>query len=228
MPLKCSSFALISSPLPPALPTFASLMLHFLFVMLSCISVISYVMIYLILTISWAKHGILLGRPTWWYTPFLLLILLLSLVCCSPTVCHYMVLPFGSSHVLPFTQSRSLLTTYMYSDTSGIFHAIGTPEFNTLLLACPVCLMLSFLGQHPFCHLPSPALLSLFGRFLVNPACWHTPILGIMPCLVAYMPSSTTRRMGYVRQSSVTFVCLGPSRTMTLMRWLILFVLVSA
>ena len=44
-------------------------------------------------------------------------------------------------------------------------HAIATPEFYTLLLACPVCLMLSFLGQHPFCHLPSPALLSLFGRF---------------------------------------------------------------
>ena len=114
-----------------------------------------------------------------WHTPFLLLIRLLSHVCCSPTVCHYMVLPFGSSHVLPFTQSRSLLTTYMYSDASGIFHAIGTPEFNTLLLACPVCLMLPFLGQHPFCHLPSPAFLSLFGRFLVNLACWRTPILGI-------------------------------------------------
>ena len=129
-----------------------------------------------------------------------------------------LVLPFGSSHVLPFTQSRSLLTTYMYSDASGIFHAIATPEFNTLLLACPVCLMLSFLGQHPFCHQPSPALLSLFGRFLVNLACWRTPILGVMPCLVAYMPSNTTRRMGCVRQSSVTSVCLGPSRTMILMR----------
>ena len=53
---------------------------------------------------------------------------------------------------------RSLLTTY--SDASGIFHAIATPEFYTLLLACPVSLMLSFFGQHPFCHLPSPALLS--------------------------------------------------------------------
>ena len=62
----------------------------------------------------------------------------------------------------------------------------------------------------------------------VNWACWRTPILGIMPCLVAYMPSSTTRRRGYVRQSSVTSVCLGPARTMTLMRWLILFVLISA
>ena len=165
MPPKRSSFALVPSPLPPALPTFASLMLHFLFVMLSCILVISYVMIYLTLMISWAKHGILLGRPTWCYTPFLLLIRLLSHVCCSPTVCHYMVmvLPFGSSHVLAFTHSRSLLTTY--SDASGIFHAIATPEFYTLLLACLVCLMSSFLGQHPFCHLPSPALLSLFGRF---------------------------------------------------------------
>ena len=28
--------------------------------------------------------------------PFLLLILLLSLVCCSPTVCHYMVLPLDA------------------------------------------------------------------------------------------------------------------------------------
>ena len=88
------------------------------------------------------------------------------------------------------------LTTY--SDASGIFHAIATPEFYTLLLACPVCLMLSFLGQHPFCHLPSPALLSLFGKFLVNLACWLTHILGIMPCLVAYMPSNTIRRMGCV------------------------------
>ena len=139
-----------------------------------------------------------------------------------------MVLPFGSSHVLPFTQSRSLLTTY--SDVSGIFHTISKPEFYTLLLTCPaaVCLMLSFLGQHPFCHLPSPALLSLFGRFLVNLACWRTPIMGIMPCLVAYTPSSTTRRMGCVRQSSITSMCLGPSRTMTLIRWLILFVLISA
>ena len=50
--------------------------------------------------------------------------------------------------VLPFTQSRSLLTTY--SNASGIFHAIATPEFYTLLLACPVCLMLSFLGQHHY------------------------------------------------------------------------------
>ena len=88
--------------------------------------------------------------------------------------------------------------------------------------------MLSFLGQHPFCHLPSPALLSLFGRFLVNLACWRTPIMGIMPCLVAYTPSSTTRRMGCVRQSSITSMCLGPSRTMTLIRWLILFVLINA
>ena len=48
MPPKRSSFALVPSPLPPALPTFASLMLHFLFVMLPCILVISYVMIYLI------------------------------------------------------------------------------------------------------------------------------------------------------------------------------------
>ena len=63
---------------------------------------------------------------------------------------------------LPFTQSRSLLTTY--SDASGIFNAIATPEFYTLLLACPVCLMLSFLGQHPFCQLPSPALLALIVR----------------------------------------------------------------
>ena len=69
----------------------------------------------------------------------------------------------------------------------------------------------SFLSLH---NLSSPALLSLFGRFLVNPACWRTPIQGIMPCLVDYMPSSTTRRMGYVQQSSVTYVCLGPSRTM--------------
>ena len=91
---------------------------------------------------------------------------------------NIMVLPFGSSHVLPFTQLRSLLTTY--SGASGIFHAIATPEFYTLLLACPVCLMFSFLGQHPFCHLPSPALLALFGRFLVNLACWCTPIPGIM------------------------------------------------
>ena len=95
---------------------------------------------------------------------FLLLIRLLSHVCCSPTVCHCMVLTSRSSHILPFTQSRSLLTTYMYSDASGIFHAIATPEFYTLLLACPVCLMLSFLGQHPFCHLPSPALRSLIVR----------------------------------------------------------------
>jgi len=102
-----------------------------------------------------SKHGIILGRPIWCYTPFLLLILLLSLICCSPTVCHHMVLPCGSSHVLPFTQSRSLLTTY--SDASGIFYAIATPEFYTLLPACPVCSMLSFLRQH--------VLLWLFERF---------------------------------------------------------------
>ena len=70
---------------------------------------------------------------------------------------NLMIYTFSAADpVLPFTQSSSLLTTY--SNASGIFHAIATPEFYTLLLACPVCLMLSFLGQHPFCHLPSPAL----------------------------------------------------------------------
>jgi len=141
---------------------------------------------------------------------------MLSLVCSSPTVCHYMVMLFGSFHVLSFSQSRSLLTTY--SNASSIFQAIATPEFYTLLPTCPVCLMLSFRGQHPFCHLPSLVLLSLFGRFLVNLACWCTPMPGIMPCLVAYMPRSITRRMGCVRKSSVTSMCSGPSRTMTLIR----------
>ena len=89
-----------------------------------------------------------------------------------------MALPFGSSHVLTFTQSRSLLTTY--SDVSGIFHTIATPEFYTLLPSCPACLMLPFLGQHSFCYLPSPVLLSLFEGFLVILACWCTPIPGIM------------------------------------------------
>ena len=175
-------------------------------------------------TISWAKHGILLGRPTWCYTPFLLLILFLS---CSPTLCHYMALPFGSSHVLTFTQSRSLLTTY--SDVSGIFHTIATPEFYTLLPSCPACLMLPFLGQHSFCYLPSPVLLSLFEGFfgdsslLVYTHTGYNAMSGGLHAKEYY-----TRRMGCVQKSSVTSVCLGTSRTMILIRWLILFVLISA
>ena len=73
--------ALVPSPLPPALPTFASPFLW------CCGASWSSLMPWSLSTIS--KHGILLGRPTWCYTPFLLLILLLSLVCCSPTVSHY-------------------------------------------------------------------------------------------------------------------------------------------
>jgi len=52
----------------------------------------------------------------------------------------------GSSHALPFIQSRSLSTTH--SDASGIFHTISTPDVNVILSQTA-----------PFCNLPSPALL---------------------------------------------------------------------
>ena len=46
--------------------------------------------------------------------------------------------------------------------------------------------------------------------------------------LMPHIYISTIRRMGYVQQSSVTSVCLGSSRTMISMGWLILFVPISA
>ena len=115
------------------------------------------------------------------------------------------------------------------SDTSGICHAIVMPGFYTLLLTCPVCLMLSFLGQHPFCHLPSPVLLWFFEKFLAIPACWHIPILGIIyvrwPTCQAVLPGGWSVCQSHPPPPIRVF---GPSRTMILMRWLILFVLISA
>ena len=88
--------------------------------------------------------------------------------------------------------------------------------------------MLSFLGHRPFCHLPSPALLSLFGRFLVKQACWCTPILGINAMSAGLHCKQYYQEDGLCATVIVTSVCLGPSRTMTSIRWLILFVLISA
>ena len=98
-------------------------------------------------------HGVLLGRPTWCCTPFLPLILLFFFFA---WICPFEAL------MLCHSFNRGLLQ--QHTDTSDIFLAIATPEFYTLLPTCPVCLMLSFLGQHPFCHLPSPALRSLIVR----------------------------------------------------------------
>ena len=76
--------------------TSCSANIHFFDATLWCILVISYVMISLTPTISWAKCGILLGRPTRCYTSFLLLILSLSYILRHiwhlPCNCHTRIL----------------------------------------------------------------------------------------------------------------------------------------
>ena len=141
MPLKRSSSALVPSPLPPALPTFASLMLHFLFVLhlghLLCHDLSDSDDIL-------SKARDLIRKAN---------LMLYTFSDADPVVksCllqSYRLSLYGSALwklSCPATQSRSLLRTY--SDASGIFHAIATPEFYTLLLACPVSLTYVIISQ---------------------------------------------------------------------------------
>ena len=154
MLLKLSSFALVLRPLPPALPTFASLMLcytpfhdvvvhlgHLLCHHLSDSNDIPSKVRDLIRKANLMLYTSSAADPV------------VKSICCSLTVCHCMVLLSCSAIHLIEVSFNNILRRIWHLPRNS------TPEFYTLLPACPVCLMLSFLGQHPFCHLSSCVLL---------------------------------------------------------------------
>ena len=124
----------------------------------------------------------------------------LSLVCCSLTVCHYMVLPFGSSHALPFIQIsfnnilRHIWHRPLNCHTRILHFAARLPSLFNVIISWAASLLSSTLSC------PSLIFRKVFGNSSLL-AYTHT---GYNLCQVAYMPSSTTRRMVCVPKSSTT------------------------